>query len=116
MRLESYTLYNDCSDHTGYSGYFAPSLEDATYNLGRAASAFSSSRVCNAHLTLSACYWSWWRSLPAIAAPSAVKPYVKARKFLHLTAQWVNVPRAAGGCSLINNFKHLLNSRSRYGN
>ena len=55
---ELHSTRNDCSDHTGYSGYSVPSLEDATYNLGRAASAFSSSRVCNAHLTLSACYWS----------------------------------------------------------
>ena len=37
--------------------------------------------------------WSWWRSRPAAAAPSTARPYVRARKFGHLPAQWVNVPK-----------------------
>ena len=102
---ELHSTRNDCTDHTphsdsGSSGHMLsventdPLPDDAPHNLGGNCSTLSSSRVCNAHLTLSSCYWSWWRSLPAAAAPSAVRPYVKARKFLHSTAQWVNVARA----------------------
>ena len=45
------------------------------------------------HLSISACFWSWWRSLPPEANPARNKPFLKARKFVHLPAQWVNVPR-----------------------
>ena len=38
-------------------------------------------------------YWSWWRSLPATTTPPCVRPYVKARKYLHLAAQWVNISK-----------------------
>ena len=47
----------------------------------------------NLHLSISACFWSWWRSLPPEANPAHNKPFLKARKFVHLPAQWVNVPR-----------------------
>ena len=91
---ELHSTRNDCPDHTPHSesgsschlhdvGPTEPLLNDAARNLGATASTFSSSRVCNAHLTLSSCYWSWWRSLPATAAPSTARPYVRARKFLH---------------------------------
>ena len=49
--------------------------------------------VCNAHLSISACFWSWWRSLPPDINPAHDRPFLKARKFAHLPAQWVNVPR-----------------------
>ena len=51
------------------------------------------SQISNLHLSISACFWSWWRSLPLEANPAHNKPYLKARKFIHLPAQWVNVPR-----------------------
>ena len=51
------------------------------------------SQIGNFHLSISACFWSWWRSLPSDANPDRNKPYLKARKFVHLPAQWVNVPR-----------------------
>ena len=38
-------------------------------------------------------HWSWWRSLPPATTSAAVGPHVKARKFLHLAGQWVNVPK-----------------------
>ena len=47
----------------------------------------------NLHLSISACFWSWWRTLPPEANPAHNKPFLKARKFVHLPAQWVNVPR-----------------------
>ena len=49
--------------------------------------------MCNAHLSISACFWSWWRSLPGEVNPAYDRPFLKARKFVHLPAQWVNVPR-----------------------
>ena len=52
-----------------------------------------STQVCNAYLAIASCYWSWWRSLPAASVSPAGRPYLKARKFLHSAAQWVNVPR-----------------------
>ena len=42
------------------------------------------------HLSISACFWSWWRTLPPEANPAHNKPFLKARKFVHLPAQWVN--------------------------
>ena len=51
------------------------------------------SQISNFHLSISACFWSWWRSLPLEANPAHNKPYLKARKFIHSPAQWVNVPR-----------------------
>ena len=51
------------------------------------------SQISNFHLSISACFWSWWRSLPLEANPAHNRPYLKARKFIHLPAQWVNVPR-----------------------
>ena len=47
------------------------------------------SQISNLHLSISACFWSWWRSLPLEANPAHNKPYLKARKFIHLPAQWV---------------------------
>ena len=49
--------------------------------------------LCNAHLSISACFWSWWRSLSPEVNPGYDKPFLKARKFVNLPAQWVNVPR-----------------------
>ncbi len=54
---------------------------------------FSTRTVCNAHLSISSCYWSWWRSFPVAANPAQARPYLKARKFAHLPAQWVNAPK-----------------------
>ncbi len=51
------------------------------------------SQIGNFHLSISACFWSWWRSLPPEATPAHNRPFLKARKFAHLPAQWVNVPR-----------------------
>ncbi len=65
----------------------------ASWDTGDLAPDIPLNRVCNAHLTLASCYWSWWRSLPPTPTSAAVRPYVKARKFLHLTAQRVNVPK-----------------------
>ena len=50
-------------------------------------------QIGNLHLSISACFWSWWRSLPPEANPAHNKPFLKARKFVHLPAQWVNVPK-----------------------
>ena len=50
-------------------------------------------QLSNLHLSISACFWSWWRSLPPEANPAHNKPFLKARKFVHLPAQWVNVPK-----------------------
>ena len=50
-------------------------------------------QIGNFHLSISACFWSWWRSLPPEANPAHNRPFLKARKFVHLPAQWVNVPR-----------------------
>ncbi len=50
-------------------------------------------QIGNLHLSISACFWSWWRSLPPEANPAHNRPFLKARKFAHLPAQWVNVPQ-----------------------
>ena len=46
--------------------------------------------MCN---SISACFWCWWRSFPPDVNPAYDRPFLKARKFVHLPAQWVNVPR-----------------------
>ena len=37
--------------------------------------------------------WSWCRSLPPGVNPAYDRPFLKARKFVHVPARWVNVPR-----------------------
>ena len=72
---------------------YSPSAVSATRASGENSDDCSVRVVCNAHLSISSCYWSWWRSLPAAGNPAQVRPYLKARKFVHLPAQWVNVPK-----------------------
>ena len=47
----------------------------------------------NAHLALASTFWSWWRSQSKMQNPSTHYPYLKARKFLHSTDQWINLPQ-----------------------
>ena len=49
-------------------------------------------RLNNAYLSIAACYWTWWKSVPREMSLSSKFPYLKARKYLHITDQWVNVP------------------------
>ena len=47
--------------------------------------------LANAYLSIASCFWSWWRSMPCEQSLSTKFPYLKARKYLHVTDQWVNV-------------------------
>ena len=47
--------------------------------------------LANAYLSIASCFWSWWRSMPCEQSLSTKFPYLKARKYLHITDQWVNV-------------------------
>ena len=47
--------------------------------------------LTNAYLSIASCFWSWWRSMPSEQSLSTKFPYLKARKYLHITDQWVNV-------------------------
>ena len=47
--------------------------------------------LANAYLSIASCFWSWWRSIPCEQSLSTKFPYLKARKYLHITDQWVNV-------------------------
>ena len=47
--------------------------------------------LTNAYLSIASCYWTWWRSVPSEQPLSTKFPYLKARKYLHITDQWVNV-------------------------
>ena len=50
-----------------------------------------SSYLC-AHLRISSCFWTWWRSQPPPKYHNDIRPYCRARKYLQSQAQWVNVP------------------------
>ena len=50
-----------------------------------------SSYLC-AHLRISSCFWTWWRSQPPPKYHEDIRPYCRARKYLQTQAQWVNVP------------------------
>ena len=45
------------------------------------------------HLSLSANFWTWWRTQEAPKANPAVAPHLLARKYLKGTHEWVNIPR-----------------------
>ena len=47
--------------------------------------------LTNAYLSIASCFWTWWRSMPSEQSLSTKFPYLKARKYLHITDQWVNV-------------------------
>ena len=47
--------------------------------------------LTNAYLSIASCFWAWWRSMPSEQSLSTKFPYLKARKYLHITDQWVNV-------------------------
>ena len=47
--------------------------------------------LTNAYLSIASCFWTWWRSMPSEQPLSTKFPYLKARKYLHITDQWVNV-------------------------
>ena len=49
--------------------------------------------LCTLHLSVSACFWSWWRSHPPNHQSYTSKPFLKAKKFIHFNAEWVNVPK-----------------------
>jgi len=53
-------------------------------------------KLLNAYLSIASCFWSWWRSLPNEHMLSTKFPYLKARKHVHTTDQWVNLAPAAG--------------------
>ena len=45
------------------------------------------------HLSLSASFWTWWRTQEAPKTNPAVAPHLLARKYLKGTHEWVNIPR-----------------------
>ena len=45
------------------------------------------------HLSLSANFWTWWRTQEVPKANPAVAPHLLARKYLKGTHEWVNIPR-----------------------
>jgi len=47
--------------------------------------------LTNAYLSIASCFWTWWRSIPSEQPLSTKFPYLKARKYLHIPDQWVNV-------------------------
>ena len=46
------------------------------------------------YLTIASCFWTWWRTQPAPKVHPDIRPYVRARKYLRVNAQSVNVPKA----------------------
>ena len=46
------------------------------------------------YLTIASCFWTWWRTQPAPNVHPDIRPYVRARKYLRVNAQSVNVPKA----------------------
>ena len=44
------------------------------------------------HLSLSANFWTWWRTQEAPKANPAVAPHLPARKYLKGAHEWVNIP------------------------
>ena len=46
------------------------------------------------YLTIASCFWTWWRTQPAPKVHPDIRPYVRARKYLRINAQSVNVPKA----------------------
>ena len=45
------------------------------------------------HLSLSANFWTWWRTQEVPKANPAVAPHLLARKYLKGAHEWVNIPR-----------------------
>ncbi len=87
----SHGLDCEAESHGAVSLYSSdPGLEERDADLRISAQL---SPIGNSHLSISACFWSWWRSLPPEVNPAYNRPFLKARKFVHLPAQWVNVPR-----------------------
>ena len=68
------------------NGYFGPADPVANGAENVSGDATPTQVVRNTHLSISACFWSWWRSLPPATNPVHDRPFLKARKFVHLPA------------------------------
>ena len=79
----------DDNSHSNVAIDEASVLVEALQNHTRTSSMLPN--LTNAYLSIASCFWSWWRSMPSEQSLSTKYPYLKARKYLHITDQWVNV-------------------------
>ena len=79
----------DDNSHSNVAIDEASVLVEALQNHTRTSSMLPN--LTNAYLSITSCFWSWWRSMPSEQSLSTKFPYLKARKYLHITDQWVNV-------------------------
>lgn len=64
------------------------------------------------YLTIASCFWTWRRTQPPPKLHPEKRPYVRARKYVRDSAQWVNVPTLIIDDLIIASRKAILSDTS----